>query len=381
VPGGTTLTHIKTVIFGYGYNGVSTSVPLSFQSKYVTWAYTGSAYGAAYHAAGIKALTYTNYWRNYTIEKPVVDYTDIAPGGADASAESKTCSGAPVYDPKYGGGYLNDPRTARAVDHALLVIGQHKAYRDALASDDTGVTGGVNGTPCNYNYNTWIAATNAVNAKIGLPMFINALNGWAIGGNSVTQVQLTQPANILGAQCEMCYANNGGAIGGKNWTLQETAEVGMVRAHKIFWDYARNTTSAPYAQSLRTYVLASFLLTYDPNYAMLEEAFATPTDFEVMPETQLVPLQPLTTASDVAGYVSSGGAYWRQFGACYYKGAFVGKCAVAVNPGSTSVSLPANSFSHSLTVSGSDIYDGGSASTAGPKVSALGPLTGAVLFP
>lgn len=369
-----------TLIFGYGYNGVSTSVPLSFQARYVTWAYTGSGYGASYHAAGIKVLSYVNYWRNYTIDKPNVTYTDLAPGGADASAAAKVCSGAAVRDPKYGGGYLNDPRAGRALNHAMLVVGLRTTYHDALAADDTGAAGGTNASPCNYNYNTWVSATNAVNAHVALPMFINALNAWTVGGNAVSQVQLTQPANVLGAQCEMCYANNAGAVGGTSWTLQENAEIAMVRTHKIFWDYARNTTTASTAQLLRTYVLASFLLTYDPNYAMLEEAFATPTSFEVMPETQLVPLHPLTTATTVAGYITSGGVYWREYGACYYKGALVGKCAVAVNPGSASVSLPTNSYLHSLTVSGSDIYDGGTASVTGPKVSTLRPLSGAVLF-
>jgi hypothetical protein len=311
-------------------------------------------------------------------------YTDIAPGGTNAAAEAKTCTGAAVTDTRYGLGYLNDPRTSKSVAHALFVISLHQVNNepyDALASDDTSAVGGTNALPCNYNYSTWVSSTNAVNAAIKQPMLINALNAWVVGGTPVTQVQTTQPSNVLGGQCELCYANDAGAVIGKNWVNQENAEIAVVHSHKLFWDYARNMTTASSAYKLRTYVLASFLLTYDPTYAMLQVGFATPSKFPIMPEMQLVPLNPTTYSSSVTGYQRSGGVYWREYANCYYKGSFVGKCAVAVNPSSTSVALPANSYRHSLTVSGSDVYDGGTATMSGPQLSSLGAASGAILFP
>ncbi len=376
------MPHVLTAIFGYGYNGVSSAVPLSVQAQYANWAYTDSSHAALYRSSGVKVLVYANFWRNYVHDNPNVWYSDLAPGGAHSSAEATACNGTPITDPAYNGGYLSDPRSTAAIGHAKVILGTRSSYGnqyDAFVSDDTGVAGGANGTPCNYSYDSWVAATNSVHAALQVPMFVNAINGWAVGGNQVSQVQTTQPANVLGAQCESCYANNAGAVTGMNWINQENAEIATVNARKIFWDYARNASAADGAQALRTYVIASFLLSYDPKYAMLEEAFATPNNFPIMPESGLVPLDPVQSQSTVSGYQLSSGAFWREFKNCYYRGSAVGPCAVSVNPGSSAVTLPSG-YAHSLTLSGSDVFDGGTAAVTGPPVTSLGPSSAAVLF-
>ena len=111
--------------------------------------------------------------------------------------------------------------------------------------------------------------------------------------------------------------------------------------------------------TLRTYIYASFLLTYSPSYSMLQEAFQSAHSFPVMPETGFVPMNPLTTSSSVSGYLTSTGAYMRQFGACYYRGAYKGKCAVVVNPSGSTVSIPTTAYSHSLGLVGGGVLDGG----------------------
>jgi hypothetical protein len=132
---------------------------------------------------------------------------------------------------------------------------------------------------------------------------------------------------------------------------------------------------------MRVYVYASFLLGYDPAYAMLQEAFTTSSGFPVMPETGLVAENPLTTAASASGYQAPGGSYFREFAGCYYRGAFVNNCAVVVNPGTASVPVPTTSYTHSLVLSGSGVLDGGTASFGGPAVTQLAPGTGAILFP
>ena len=156
----------------------------------------------------------------------------------------------------------------------------------------------------------------------------------------------------------------------------------MVSRQKIFWEYARAIGSASSETALRKYIYASFLLTYSPNYAMLQEIFATPSKFEVMPETGLVPMNPVTTSTNVGSYLRSGGAYMREFGACYYRGVNEGRCAVVVNnSNSATVSVPTTAYAHSMVLTGNGVLDGGSVSFAGARTTQLGPTTGAVLFP
>jgi hypothetical protein len=370
----------------YGYAGTPATVPLSSITPWIDWAQTDSTHAPALRAAGLKVDAYVNFWRNYTTDNPLVGYTDLKPGGAHAAAEAKDCSGNAVYDSAYGGGYEADARSTSALGHAQVVanyrLGQFGSNYDALFSDDTGAVSGIT-LPCGYTQSSYDRAVNAVHSALGVPMWINALGAFQ---DPSSAADLVQPANVLGAMCEICYAGNGGPNGdyiqtGTFWQSVENAQISLAAQHKIFWDYARASGNPANETALRTYVYASFLLGYEPAYSMFEEAFATPSGFPVMPETGLVPMNPLTTAANVAGYQQSGGAYMREFGACYYRGAFVDRCAVVVNSSPTNtVPVPSTSYFHSLVVSGSGVLDGGAVSFTGPAVSQLAPGSAAILF-
>lgn len=384
-PGPISMTHVLVGGLVYGYGGTPTNVSATSIAQYLNWAETGSQYVGTLKAVGIKTIAYTNFWRNYTTDNPQTGYTDLKPGGAHADAEAKDCSGNPVYDTAYGGGYEADARASDALAHAQVTTNNGYAVTsqgfDALFSDDTGSVWGVS-LPCNYSQSAYDAAVNSVHSALGVSLWVNALGA---APNPATAIDLTQPANVVGAMCELCYGINGSSGDyiqtGTSWLNVENAEIGMAAQQKIFWDYARLTGDPSLETGLRTYVYASFLLGYDPSYSMLQEAFATPSGFPVMPETGLVAENPLTTASSVSGYQAPGGAYFREFAACYYRGAFVSNCAVAVNPGGTSVPVPSTSYSHSLSLSGSGVLDGGSATFTGGTVSQLAPGTAAILFP
>jgi hypothetical protein len=184
--------------------------------------------------------------------------------------------------------------------------------------------------------------------------------------------------------CELCITSDPptGDIARINglWTDTENAEIQMIENRKIFWLYARASGPATEYQ-LRNYTIASFLLAYDPNYAMLEEAFQTPSGFKVMPETGLVPLNPVTTASSVSGYAQPNGTYMRAFSNCYFRGVNQGKCAVVVNPTSFTQSVPTASYAHAMVLSGEGVLDGGSVSFSGGRPSTLPSASGVILFP
>jgi hypothetical protein len=384
-PAPISMSHVMTFAYIYGYNGTPTSTALSSMTPYVTWAMTDEAHAASLRTAGLKTMIYMNYWRNYTSDNPSVGYTDLAPGGANAAAEAKDCSGNAIYDSSYGGGYEADARSSNALAHALTVANyiesEYAGNYDALFTDDAGSVWGVT-LPCSWAESTYDQAVNSVHSAMGTAMWVNALGA---APNPSNAVDLAQPSNVLGAMCEMCYdANSSGGDSvetGAAWQNVENAEIGMVNQHKVFWAYPRATGSASAETAIRTYAYASFLLTYDPSYAMFQEALSTSSGFPVMPETQLVALRPLTTAASVSGYQAAGGAYFREFGACYYAGNFVGNCAVAVNPSANSEPVPTTSYSHSLALSGAGVLDGGTASFLGAAVTQLAPGSAAILFP
>jgi hypothetical protein len=199
-------------------------------------------------------------------------------------------------------------------------------------------------------------------------------------------VPLLTPSNVIGGMCEICYNGHNSRTGldyvhtGTRWINIENAEIQTIAKHKIFWAYPRAIGVAQYASTVRKYAYASFLLSYNPTYAMIQEALKTNNGFEVFPETGLVPMNPLTTASSVTGYLRSGGAYMREFGACYYRGVNKGKCAVVVNPTSGTVTVPTTAYGHSLGVVGSDVLEGGYVTFTGSRPSSLPSGTAAILF-
>jgi hypothetical protein len=384
-PGPIGTTHIMTADILYGYGGTPTSTSLSAVTPYVSWVQTDASYAAQIRAAGIKVDIYTNFWRNYTSDSPSIGYTDLKPGGAHAAAEAMDCSSNVIYDSDYGGGYEADARNSAALGHAQTVVNyrlnQFGSNYDAVFSDDSGSVWGIT-LPCNYDEASYDSAVNSVHSALGVPMWINALGA---APNPANAVDLVQPSNVLGAMCELCYAGNS-ANGdfvqtGTSWQNIENAEIGTISQGKVFWDYARATGDPSVETSLRTYVYASLLLSGDPSHVMLQEAFQSATGFPVMPETGLVAMNPLTTASSVSGYQAPGGAYFREFGSCYYQGNFLSNCAVAVNPNAGSVPVPSTSYSHSLVLSGAGVLDGGSAAFNGPAISQLAPGTAVILFP
>jgi hypothetical protein len=383
-PGPISTKHVMTFAYIYGYNGTPTSVALSLMVPYVTWGMTDPAHAASLRSAGIKTQFYANFWRNYTSDNPSVGYTDLAPGGAHAAAQATDCSGNVLYDTNYGGGYEADARSSSALGHSQVVtnymLAEYGSNYDAMFADDSGSVGGM--TPCNYSESTYDQAVNTVHSSLGIPIWVNALGS---APNPANAVDLAQPSNVLGAMCEECYSDNastGDAIQtGTSWQNVENAEIGMVAQRKVFWAYPRATGSAATETALRTYVYASFLLTYDPSYSMINEALSTPSGFPVMPETQLVALNPLSTATSVSGYQAAGGAYFREYGACYYAGNYVSNCAVAVNPSASSVPVPTTSYAHSMVLSGSGVLDGGFAAFNGGAVTQLAPGSAVILFP
>lgn len=377
--------HVMTFAYAYGYAGAPATVPINAFTRYVNWTMTDEAHAAMLREAHVKVQVYANFWRNYTTDNPAVGYTDLKPGGAHAAAEARDCSNNVITDSSYGGGYEADARAAAALGHAQAVaqyrLAQYAGAYDALFSDDAGAVGGIT-PPCGYAQSTYDAQVNAVHAALLTPTFVNALGG---APDPSQAVDMVNPPNVLGAMCEQCYTTNSSTGDkvqlGTAWQNVENAEIATIVKEKIFWLYARATGPASSESGLRMYAFASFLLTYSPNYAMFQEALSTPSGFPVMPEAGFVPFKPRTTETNVSGYIGPGGAYLREFAACYYHTYFVNSCAVVVNPTTGAVPVPTTSYAHSLVLMGGGVLDGGTVRFNGPAIKQLEPGSAAILLP
>ncbi len=127
------------------------------------------------------------------------------------------------------------------------------------------------------------------------------------------------------------------------WTNIQKAVLRLqqYRPKQLFICYSNDLESSKgsdntYAADIRTYVLASFLMFYDPQTTYLWENFSTNSTVTVQPESGLIALNPLrgtprsADASDVASF-HCGGAYCREYNDCFYNGVRVGYCAVEIN--------------------------------------------------
>jgi hypothetical protein len=376
--------HVMTAASIYGYGGTPTSVPLSKISPYLTWADTSPQYAGDVRSAGIKVDPYVLFWRDSASQSPNTGYNLIKPNAIDGAARARTCSGTSILASDPPDGLLLDPRQlTQALAVAKSVVDYTKSEYgsnwDAIYSDDVASPYGLSANPCNYVDSTWVGDTNEVDYYVGAPIWVNALND---AEDATTRVPLVTPSNVLGAVCESCYTNNNPdrAVTGSLWTNRETAEIEVIGKGKIFWVYPRASGNAVDERNLRMYAFASFLLTYQPARAMIQEAFETPSGFPVFPETGLVPENPMETESTIGGYRQPSGAYLREFSDCYYRGVNKGRCGVFINPGSATVTLTQRVYAHSLYLDGYGVADGGTVYFDGGKVTSLAPGTAAILF-
>jgi hypothetical protein len=357
--------HVLTADYLGGYGGTY-AFPWSVEAPYVNWAKASNpADSDGQRAVGIETYFYT-------------DPNDTYAGGplytSDESTFAHTCSGNRITA-HYNGAthYLMNPYSSNLLQMWIASVRDHAHY-DAIFEDNTNDLYGMNGTPCNYTPAGWLEATIDETTAFGYPV---VYNGAAITGT----IGMNRANNVLGGMAEQCYAtgNRAGRITDSFWQTIENVELQMAQQRKLFFCLSDNRKNAASSLDARTYNLASFLLTYDPATSIFMEVFSTPSRFHVEPESQLVPLYPVVpTPSRVSSLQVAGGAYGREYNACYYAGTFVGRCAVAVNPSSFNTHhFPfGGKYSHTLVF----VLDGGTATTNGPPPPAQLPPLGSVVM-
>ena len=362
------MKHILTGARVNGYEG--TTLPPSVVAPFVSWAANPAPKAArAVQAAGMKVYAYINPNRVYSCPGCSSMYGDVS---SSSDMTAKDCSGNPITVAK-GKGYLTDvhsPSLISTFKRAVLKIQQSAGITyDALFVDDfDDVLYTDNGKPCGFDKDDWAKASQVLLDSAGIPVIFNGL----VQGPS--ELALVDNPHVLGAMHEGCYGfknqfgiKGDGLTTGSEWSKIENLEIAVAQKHKLFWCDGLNAD--PTMQS-RLYQLGSFLLTFSTQYTLLQENYKTSSNLPVMPESQLVPMDPIqTVGSDVASLRINGALYGREYKSCYYAGNLVGPCAVVVNSDAISdFAYPyGGKYAHSLTFQNvGGIVDGGVATVNGP---------------
>jgi hypothetical protein len=359
-------THILTAAYLGAPNG-TTTVTAAQAAPYLTWAQTGSSNANTFAAAGIKTQIYED--PNRVVADSPLYYT----GAQGAFAQS--CSDVDVTEVTDGVTQyvMNPASTVLQAGYASLLNSIKASYTfNAVFQDDSGPLGELAGPfspslPCDYTDAAWISGGEALDQAATIPLILNGLSGLD-GENPSELIQELGTSNVLGGNMENCYSSASEPENyGWLWAAEENTELQVNAMGKMFSCMEEERTDASASAAARIYAYASFLLTYNPSLDVLWEEFATSSGFEVFPEEQLVALDPaVSTPSSIAALEQTGGAYGIIYNECFLAGNFVGACAVAVNPEQgSSVPFPFPQFTHTLTLSGNGVLDGGTLSTQG----------------
>jgi hypothetical protein len=349
-------------------------------APYVDYAAVQAPDANAFDAAGIKTVLYTDPNRTY-VGQPM--YT------RDETTFAHDCRGNRITVPgQRFKVFQMDPRSlhveqlwAAWVDR-VLGNGYNFTY---IFQDSANSVHNDSAVPCDYTEASWTAASNANDVALGKSIIYNGLGTLGDGWNKPPPAILINPTTS-GGMLEGCYGN----IGRNNplpkktvWVNFETTELKMTTIDKRFVCRGLSSPPAEYAIVQRTYMYASFLLTYDLSTSIMSEKFSTQSHMSVFPEETLVALSPLKVSPASVGELkTSQWTYGRQYGACYLWGKPIGKCAVVINADEPSFSHPfpwPGVYNHTLELHGSGILDGGTASVTGPAPPASVPGTSAII--
>jgi len=408
------LSHVLTS--DYLLNATA-STPFSTYAKYLTYAFVPIGLGGKVKSLGIKPIYHTNPLLPICISvnsdgscsKGDIGFNYLRPGGSFTNIASRDCSGN-IIEGYYGvtkrplyqldvlanlsaaQSYFNDAENANAANIAQANPGVPHAYGYLFVDGVEPSIYGTTAQQCGMTQALYYRhAANILSGRFSTgPYIVNGLVATKVA-NEQYKLAILKGSQVVGAEYELCYGGNhwspswpkdwvADTLVHPVWTVAEYAEVHTIAAHKQFWCLQRMTGDGASYIPARLYTYASFLLTYDPSYGMYETELSTPSNLRVFPEQTVVPMHPVTTASDVSGYLQPGGEYAREFYFCYIGGKFIGECEIVVNPSATATTPVPSGWKSHLVLTGDGVLDGGKATVVPGVPSSLGKTTAAILF-
>ncbi|MBV8602777.1 MAG: hypothetical protein JO359_14515 [Candidatus Eremiobacteraeota bacterium] len=241
---------------------------------------------------------------------------------------------------------------------------------------------------------TFSSDANFQNAQIGMfnhsykPVVFNGRDyiSWGPSYNGAYM----QLSNTWGFLFENCWGETDPSVGiygdyANRWTRNANSLLATQSYGKIAVCHPEYSTG----QAFRLYNMASWWMTYDPNYSVMGRVMDLNNNSgdprTLAPEDAIVPRNPtVSPTTDVSVLYKGNSVYAREFGQCYQNGSPIGPCAAVVNTSTQwyqSMPSLSNSYSRSLAISGGDITSGGGrASFSGSVPSGLNPTSGVILL-
>jgi hypothetical protein len=382
-----------TYLLGYG----GSTVPASLAAPYLSWAANPSESNLAQvEAANINAYVYTDG----VIEYPCSGCSHLwAPLQSNPQYIAKDCSGNILHNG--AGDYVDVTQAGWFTFWSTDVENEYSRVSPsawtAVFADDSGAPHFKGTIPCGTTVSSF---TDGIYNLLSSTLRPVIFNGLSVTAKQPEERTLYGVPNVIGGMREDCYGGNGGfgfsgdfvmttaqhfyGAATDEWTQAENDQLYAASQRKLFFCLSNATDSAASSIGARTYIYASFLLTYDAATSALFEEFSPSTGggLGVYPETGLVPTEPLIAAPSSVSSLAVGGVYAREYNACFYRGAYKGPCAVVVNPTNSSQAYPFGSkYNHTLTLSGGGVLEGGTVSTSGPPPpSSLGGASALIAF-
>jgi hypothetical protein len=271
-------------------------------------------------------------------------------------------------------------------------VGAMPAY--VFEDDADSLAGMSHNAPCDYQQPAWTAAANMLDTEMAAQAAVQGVqpaivyNGLDTGpypsSPTYTPSALDLNASAAGGMAENCYSKVPGWTRARpdptpypahdmQWLSTENVEIAMTAAQRSFVCNANsdNDVDAAARTELRKYVIASILLTYDPQTTILDEQFKAKSGLSVFPESEFVVTDPIDPTPAQITDLEIGNVYARRYGACSVDGVSVGGCAIVVNPSSMrAYPFPyPGQYMQTLHLIGGGVLDPGSmveVSNAGP---------------
>jgi hypothetical protein len=263
---------------------------------------------------------------------------------------------------------------ARGAYEAFTKAAVSRARVDVFFADDSGSPlKGPDGSPMSgafYRFNAaavelpddsrFVAGIKGMLASAVRPVVINgaepdtyrpAYDGALIDG-----------PNVIGELVEGCFLNDSSRapLAGDTWRKMADGQIAVTRHHKYAVCMMQGEGLKDPLE--RLYGLASWWLTYDPQWSVIAPVSPGTDGKAVFSEEDIVPAEPLRATDRGLEAFRVGNLYVREFRRCYERGVAIGGCATVVNPTLSTVPVPElrQRYRSSLSLSSKSAYGGGS---------------------
>lgn len=208
-----------------------------------------------------------------------------------------------------------------------------------------------------------VAAHGALAAALPASTFTNGLD-------QTPSQEIGASSKFVGGSCENCVVDGGAYEPGNYAKILTLMAATDATPGAAFIEMNSGSSAAGSAAQIgqRLVTFAVGWLGYSQGHTIVDANLEASTDnLPIWPEEMLVPTDPVQSMTSEASDIAVSTNVWRrEFAACYQNGVSIGPCAAILNGTSSAVTVSSSwltqTYGHVITLSGGDIFSGGSLS-------------------